>query len=353
MKRNFLKPIVISMALIGFTISSQVQAEMVNASSDKTQTIKGYYPSFDSIGTSIFFGTPGAIKVGDIIGLSSDMVGSDFFKLVDMDGDFPIPVNGGEYSVAWWAVKPKEGYKWADETGDLSEVREWSHVDAVLIPDIHYVKTANTTTSQAVQIPGGFAGSRIAFSIVPETELGDPNKGQALYAPDINFFWKNSDPNQKPGMPLPGQSDHLKPESNGLIPQRLSNNPTGGGNTLGDSKFAAVIYEDINNDGIFTPGVDVLLTDAPKVNTQYVVDIKIFKSDGTSRPLNEKEQESIVWDFYLGENIIKDAGEGLGSYSFKTQINNASVSDIIKSFSPSGSQQGLSLRVNFEFDDAL
>ncbi|SES64973.1 hypothetical protein [Thorsellia anophelis] len=352
MKRTYFKPLAIALSIATMLSSTFVFAEPINASSAKTKSIKGYYPSLDSVGTTIITGEPGDIQVGDVIAIPTDDKGSQFFNLLDRDTDPQLIA--GEYSVVWWSAKPKEGYKWADESGEGIAVTSWDHIDATKINEANYISVPSISTSKALQIPGNIGGSRIAFSITPETEFGDPVQGQALYAADINFFWSNTNPDQKPGMPGPGESNPDLPGGNGLDPENNGPNPDGGGNTIDGSKsYAALIYEDVDGNGVYTPDVDILLTEEPTVNTQYVVDIRIYTDQEETgfRGLTPAEQESIVWDFYNGENKINDAGEGLGSFAFKTQVTNDDANDILKATPPNFSQQGLSLQVNFTYND--
>lgn len=352
MKRTYFKPLAVAVTMAAMFSSTSVFAAMVDATSEKTKTIKGFYPSFDSVGTRVISGDPANVKVGDIVAIPTDEKGTQFFNLLDRDTDPQL--TAGEYSVVWWSAKPKEGYRWADETGEGIAVSSWDHIDAAKIDEVNYLSIPGISTSKALQIPGNVAGSRVAFSITPETTYGDPTQGQALYAADINFFWKNTNPDQKPGSPSPEETNPELPGGNGVDPETDGPNTEGGGNTIeGGKSYAAIIYEDVDGNGVFTPGVDTLLLDEPKVDTQYVVDIRIYKEDGTFRSLAPVEQETIVWDFYNGDEKINDAGEGIGSFAFKTQVTNDDANDILKATPPNFSQQGLSLQVNFSFDDEL
>lgn len=351
MKRNLIKQLAITLGISIGLFSIPAFALILEGSSEKTKTIKGYYPALGSVGTKVILGDPKNVKVGDIIAIPTDENGSEYFNLFDKDGDKILETS--DYQVVWWSVKPKPGYKWQDVAGDGMDITQWEHIDAIKIDESHYVKLSTNNSSKGVQIPPEAVGSRIAFSIVPETEYGDPKQGQALYAADINFFWKNQDENQKPGMTKENESNPGLQNSNGLIPQMVGANTHGGGNTVELAKSSAIIYIDEDNDGVYTRGVDTLLTSEPTVNANYVVDIKIYKNDGTIRSLNEQEKASVVWVFYNGDKKIQGADESQGSYSFSTQVTNDDANSILRETPPNFSQQGLSLEVQFTYDDGI
>lgn len=357
MKKGF-KKLALSVALISCLFTTHAFAAQVDATSNKTKPILGYYPSIDSVGTRIITSAvAGQLDVGDIIAIPTDEKGTSFFNLFDKDGDPQLEIGSNKnYQVVWWYVKPKEGYKWADEpeAEDTNTVKDWAHVEATKIEQTHYIDVADVSTSKALRVPATAIGSRIAFSIMPETIYGAPSAGHALYAPDLNYFWKNTDANQKPGNPditkiLPDQ-----PAGNGIAVERLGSNQNGGGNTIpGLKTYSAIIYENVKGDGVFDPENDKILRDdeEPKVNTTYVVDIVIYSEDGSTRSLTNQEKDSIVWEFYQGDDKIVDPEATKGSYSFKTQTTNADASETLRSTPPNNSQQGLSLMVHFSYDD--
>lgn len=360
MKNKFIKT-TLSISILSLFVSVPVFAKEHTHIVDKT--IKGFYPSFDSIGSKVINGNPNELKVGDIIAIPSDALQSNFFELVDRDGDPLIKVTDNKsYEVVWWKVTPKAGFKWSDDqdaTG--TNVSSWNDVDAEAINESNYISIPDVATSKALRIPPVKENQRIAFSITPETAYGDPVKGKALYAPDLTFFWGNTETDQKPGLPPEGSIDPNNPNPPVDVTKPGGNNPEGGGEISGGEVGEAVvhIYIDKNNNGVLDFGVDELLLDYPTVDTTYIADIQIITEiDGerTFRELNDSEKESIRWHITNNDNTVTYAfNDGSNrvseSYAFTTQTKNTDADPLIQTLPVHFSEQGTTISVSFSFNE--
>lgn len=327
------------------------------------KSIKGYYPSFDSVGSKIIVGDSSNLKVGDIVAIPSDVTDEQFFSLFDKDGDPALLANGGKnYDLAWWRVTPKEGYKWTDDTTGIgSNVTNWTHVDAELINPSTYLDIPEISTSKALRVPPVRENQRIAFSITPETDYGDPAKGSALYAPDLSFFWGNTNPDQKPGEPDPGTENPENPNPPGDGGNPEGPNEGGGGGEIGGAQVGEAIvhiYIDRNGNGVLDLGIDELLEDHPTVDTTYVADIQIVAEiDGepTLRQLTNEEKETIKWHITNGDETVTYAfNDGSNrvsdAYAFMTQTQNSDAHPTMQSLPDHYSEQGTTISISFSFD---
>ncbi|MFC0180788.1 hypothetical protein [Thorsellia kenyensis] len=360
MKQKMKKKVLLTSILSVLMVNSVLAKEHTHV---VDKTIKGYYPSFDSVGTRIISSTTEKLRVGDIIAIPSDIDDDKFFKLNDKDGDPALkPGDGKKYDVAWWRVIPKEGYKWADDIDSgLTPVSSWDHVNATLINESAYVDIPEVSTSKALRIPPVKTGERIAFSITPETNYGDPARGLALYAPDLNFFWGNTDENQTPGNPPGGGDNPQNPNPPGGGGEGNGENPGGGGGDIGTSEVGEAvvnIYIDRNGNGLVDYGIDELLIGHPTVNTTYVADIKIVtEKDGEPvlRDLLEEEKESIKWHITNGDTVVTyvngDEYDRVSStYAFSTQTSNENADDKLRALPDHFSEQGTTISVSFSFN---
>ncbi|SES95248.1 hypothetical protein [Thorsellia anophelis] len=254
--KKVFKTAAISVALSGLLASSIASAALTDAESTSTPTIKGYAPYLKSVG-SRFVGKPvgykGEVFIGDIIEVPTSAfngVDSDYYtyrdgnattktgpadpvnlpeylQSQDLDGDNETRNRQGQFlkqkvSVKWYIVEAKTDKKWADEifetenpagnfatdfnVADLgtapydSAVKSWDDVNAVALNDeTYYVPMGDgSRKSLALRVPPEAANKRIGFIIVPESQTGDPFRGNPLKVPDLNFFWKQ-DPTTEPG----------------------------------------------------------------------------------------------------------------------------------------------------------
>ncbi|SES64950.1 hypothetical protein [Thorsellia anophelis] len=360
MKNKFLKT-ALSVSLVSIFFSSTAFAKEHTFVVEKT--IKGYYPSFDSVGSTIIAGETSGLRVGDIVAVPSDVFDEQFFAQLDRDGDPALlPNSGKNYDLAWWKVTPKEGYKWSDDTtGVGTNVTNWSHVDAELINPATYLDIPQVSTSKALRVPPVKPNQRIAFSMTPETDFGDPAKGSALYAPDLNFFWGNTNPDQTPGNPDPGTENPENPNPPGDGGNPEGPNEGGGGGEIGGSEIGDAIvriYIDRNGNGILDLGVDELLTDHPTVDTTYIADIQIVTEvDGEPvlRELEEHEKQTIQWHITNGDETVSYAlNDGSNrvsdTYAFMTQTSNSDAHPTMQSLPDHYSEQGTTISISFSFD---
>lgn len=348
----------LSILLMTTLFSSQLLAY----ESEPTKTIKGYYPSFNSVGTKVIRGDANNLKPGDIIAIPSDLNDARFFDLFDRDLDPALkPGSGKKYDVVWWKVKPKDGYKWSDDNeSDGENVSNWNHIETEMISKSTYLNLPEISTSPVLRIPPVLEGQRIAFSITPETEYGDPSKGVALFAPDLNFFWGNTDPDQTPGEPDPDETNpETPPTDGGGNPGET--NPDGGGGPIETIKVGTPIvhiYIDKDGDGKLDVGVDQLLEDNPTVDTTYLADIQIATEENGElifRSLTPQEEESITWNIINGtEKVSYSYNDGTGrvsaNHAFTTQKTNDDANDVMKSLPDHFSEQGTVITVSFSFD---
>lgn len=298
--------------------------------SELSNTVKGYYPYLDSVGSKIvaggfstqFEGNPAILpQVGTIVEVPTYVTAAsdpdDIRRYSYKDNDLdPDTTQRDGVEVKWFIVRPKNGKVFAPINTPFSNMKtnpdptwvtNWDDIEiSDEITGNNLVRVNNNYKSWALKVPYeatfngetvSTIGLRIAFTIVPKSEYGDPIIGHKAKAFDLNFLYGQDSPI------LPGDKDDKAPD-NGKIVE--SNPNEGGGPIQGGSPVIFTLYDTMN-----TPDKsdDVILTpkDVTKVRHTYRVEVLLRESlpvpDGqpkafTYRPLKPEEYKNIKWQLW-------------------------------------------------------
>lgn len=397
--KSIFKTTALTVALSSMLVTGIATSAMKDAESNSTPTIQGYAPYLLSVG-SRFVGKPkGEVFIGDIIEVPTSAFTEDskFYAYrdgnderglgltglppgaapdakfgatsSDLDPDNTDRVRPGQFlnqkvSVRWYIVKAKTDKQWADEifkaanstfTGgtlpddfDMSQlnspeyanaVKSWADIDIVseLMDETYYVPMADgSSKSLALRVPPEAAGNRVAFIIVPESQTGDPARGNPLKVPDLNFFYKQ-EPNKEPGeVCTVAPDDPRLDDSCNTNPGTPSEpNPDNGGGFVKLRNYMVNIRWSRDGSGVPTyddagrpidPIVGTLEAPRPYVNKVYYAEISILTSVGSNstgtgnimplslpistgdfRFMTDNEQKTISWEL---ATIDRDALTG-------------------------------------------
>lgn len=379
MNKSIFKPAIIALAFASaFTGSGNLYA--AQGESVLTETMKGWAPYLPRAGTIVRGREDGQtpqVKTGDIIEVPTYLLNSRWYEYQDgnatQDGDedntsrvrpgqFTVPIDGTpvaqKVSVHWYIVTPKDKAvrDWAppetpkedfnDETLNQSWITQWEHVNATPVGVEAYTMPLEGSKSLALKIPGAAAGKRIGFIIVPESQTGDPFRGQPMKVPDLNYIWEQPEP-QGPGdlcIDKKTKFDGLKDVSdsnviselvscvidptNPAIPnpkeKPIEDNFGNGGGDVGKADYIVTIHYLKDPDAEPNPITDPILgtTNHPRplVNSTYYADIQVLKKnsdpevveyrdldpDLTATGASKTEVNSISWNFYRGDIDLEE-----------------------------------------------
>ncbi|SES95222.1 hypothetical protein [Thorsellia anophelis] len=365
MKKLF-KPAVVALVLSAALSSGSALA--ATGESRLTPTMKGWAPYLPSVGTQVVGradGTTKPLKIGDVVEVPTYLLNSKYYTYADGNttqdkdednagrvrpGQFTVDIAGQQIaqkvSVHWYVVEPKDPAvkNWAPDGTSVTEfndpnengswITDWADVIAVPVTTESYTMPGQGSKSLAVKVPVEASGKRIGFIIVPESQTGDPFRGQPLKVPDLNFIWEQPQP-QGPGdqcdLSDVTDSDALSNLDTCLIdptnptvpnpPEKpILENPGNGGGDVVKANYIVTIHYLPKGATEANPKTDPILgTQAhphPLVNSTYYADIKVLgkETDPEDPPIyrdldNSKlpdsgtvgEVDSISWNFYRGD----------------------------------------------------
>lgn len=352
---------------IGLLLAVSYSVDALQAGSDFSSDIRGFYPVIDEVAA---YGDRDTWQVGmrltipqvvtPKLGVNNHDGRMGTYAFIDRDDDDSLPVPFGEdlsHSTIHWYVVPR-GTTRATYEG-LNVVAISPSLSGPMLPG----EKVLIGTGSSITVPNLALGNQIGFDITPITAIGNPYQSPKVIVPDIRFMQGQIDPNEPNVIPEPDPEEPLV-KNPGVPEEELPPDPT-----IGQPKIYIFRLDEWNEYGLDAIPVDTLTDNGfaeVEVDTDYIARvIRDENSPHTASLLDDTDVTDrltvpINWYLYSfdGEQLIpnaidpsrlRDFAEPGIKAIYHTQRDNDQATAAAKS-TEEKSEQKLKLRVGFIWD---